>query len=57
MKGIGTLNWGGTLIIGAPLLAAMMLVMMSFMRGLRSLTGLRKDDLMNPGRTVRRVVE
>ena len=57
VKGIGTLNWGGTLIIGAPLLAAMMLVMMSFMRGLRSLTGLRKDDLMNPGRTVRRVVE
>ena len=57
VKGIGTLNWGGTLIIGAPLLAAMMLVMMRFIRGLRQITGLHKEDYMNPGRTVRRVIE
>ena len=57
VKGIGTLNWAGTLIIGAPLLLAMMVVMVAFMRGVYQLTGLRKDDLMGPGRTVRRIIE
>ncbi|MDB6074520.1 MAG: yciB [Verrucomicrobiaceae bacterium] len=57
VKGIGTLNWGGTLIIGAPLLLAMIVVLAGFMRGLYRLTGLHKDDLMGPGRTVRRMVE
>ncbi|MDB6137997.1 MAG: transporter [Verrucomicrobiaceae bacterium] len=57
VKGMGTLNWGGTLIIGIPMLVAMMVVMFSFMRGVFRLTGLHKDDLMGPGRTVRRIVE
>ena len=56
VKAIGTLNWGGTLIIGVPLLVAMMIVLMRFMRGVHQLTGLEKDDLMNSGRTVRRQV-
>jgi hypothetical protein len=54
VKAIGTLNWGGTLIIGVPLLAAMMIVLMRFVRGIYRLTGLDKEDLMGPGRTVRR---
>jgi hypothetical protein len=57
VKGIGTLNWAGTIIIGAPMLLAMMVVMVGFMRGVYRLTGLHKDDLMGPGRTVRRVIE
>ncbi len=57
VKGIGTLNWGGTLIIGIPMLIAMMVVLVGFMRGVYRLTGLHKDDLMGPGRTVRRVIE
>jgi hypothetical protein len=56
VKAIGTLNWGGTLIIGVPLLIAMMVVMVRFMRGIQRLTGLEKDDLMNAGQTVRRQV-
>jgi hypothetical protein len=56
VKAIGTLNWGGTLIIGVPLMAAMMVVLMRFMRGIYALTGLEKDDIMGPGRTVRRQV-
>lgn len=57
VKGMGTLNWGGTLIIGAPMLLSMMVVLVGFMRGVYRLTGLHKDDLMGPGRTVRRMVE
>ena len=56
VKAIGTLNWGGTLIIGVPLLITMMVVMVRFMRGIQRLTGLEKDDLMNAGQTVRRQV-
>ena len=56
VKGIGILNWGGMLIIGAPMLLAMMVVMVGFMRGVYRLTGLQKADLMGPGRTVRRMV-
>ena len=56
VKAIGTLNWGGTVIIGVPLIAAMMIVLMRFMRGIYALTGLEKDDIMGAGRTVRRQV-
>ena len=57
VKGIGTLNWGGSLIIGVPMLLCMMVVMVAFMRGVYRLTGLQKADLMGPGRTVRRIIE
>lgn len=56
VKAIGTLNWGGTIIIGVPLLFAMMVVMVRFMRGIQRLTGLEKEDLLNAGQTVRRQV-
>jgi hypothetical protein len=56
VKAIGTLNWGGTIIIGVPLLLAMFVVMLRFMRGVHGLTGLEKDDFMGGGRTVRRQV-
>jgi hypothetical protein len=56
VKAIGTLNWSGTLIIGVPLLIAMMVVMVRFLRGIQQLTGLEKDDLLNAGQTVRRRV-
>lgn len=56
VKALGTLNWAGTLFIGLPLMAAMMIVLMRFLRGVFALTGLEKDDLMGPGQTVRRVV-
>lgn len=56
VKAIGTLNWSSTLIIGAPMLGAIMLVLIRFLRGIYALTGLEKDDLIGPGRTVRREV-
>jgi len=56
VKAIGTLNWGGTIIIGVPLLVAMMVVMVRFLRGIQRLTGLEKEDLLNAGQTVRRQV-
>lgn len=56
VKALGTLNWAGTLLIGIPLMIAMMVVLLRFMRGVFAITGLEKDDLMGPGRTVRRQV-
>lgn len=56
VKAIGTLNWAGTLVIGLPMMAAMMVVLMRFLRGVFAITGLEKDDLMGPGQTVRRQV-
>lgn len=54
VQAIGTLNWAGFIIIGVPLFAAMLLVMVWFLRAIQRLTGLDKDDLLNPGTTVRR---
>ena len=56
VKGIGTLNWAGFIIIGVPLFAVMFVVLVWFLRAVQKLTGLDRDDLMNPGRTVRRRV-
>ncbi len=56
VQAIGTLNWGGTIIISIPLMVIMMLVLMRFLRGIQQLTGLERDDLMNQGKTVRRQV-
>ena len=56
VKALGTLNWSGMLVIGLPMMGAMMLVLMKFLRGVQLLTGLDKDDLLNPGTTVRRQV-
>jgi hypothetical protein len=34
----------------------MLLVMIRFLREIQKITGLERDDLLNPGRTVRRTV-
>ena len=56
VKSIGTLNWAGFVIIGVPLLGIMFVVLMWFLRAVHRLTGLDRDDLMNPGKTVRKTV-
>lgn len=56
VKSIGTLNWAGFLVIGIPLFGIMFIVLVWFLRALQRLTGLDRDDLMNPGKTVRRHV-
>lgn len=56
VKGIGTLNWAGFIVIGVPLLGIMFVVLAWFLRAVQRLTGLERDDLMNPGKTVRRRV-
>lgn len=57
VRGIGTLNWAGFLVIGVPLLGVMLVVLVWFIRSVQRLTGLERDDLMNPGRTVRKQVK
>ena len=57
VKGVGTLNWAGFIIIGVPLFAVMFIVLVWFLRALQKLTGLDRDDLMNPGKTVKRTVQ
>jgi len=56
VKGIGTLNWASNVIIGLMLMAIMLLVFLWLLKQITSLTGLEKNDLLNPGRTVRRQV-
>lgn len=53
---LSKLNWAGMLVIGVPMMGAMLVVMTRFLRGLERLTGLERADLMNPGQTVRRQV-
>ena len=56
VKGMGTLNWAGTVVIGVPLLVIMMVVFVWLINRIQKITGLERDDLMNPGKTVRRQV-
>ncbi len=56
VKSIGTLNWAGFIVIGVPLFGIMFIVLVWFLRAVQRLTGLDRDDLMNPGKTVRRQV-
>jgi len=53
---LSKLNWGGMLVIGIPMLGAMMFIMLRFFRQLATLTGLEREDILNPGQTVRRRV-
>ena len=53
VKGIGTLNWAGLVVLGVPLMLIMLAVFMWLMRRIVAITGLEKADLMNAGRTVR----
>ncbi len=56
VKALGTLNWAGTVVIGLPLLVIMMVVFMWLLNRIQRITGLERDDLLNPGKTVRRQV-
>jgi len=56
VKAIGRLNWVGFIIIGIPLLAITIVLLIWLLHRICSLTGLEREDLMNPGRTVRRQV-
>ena len=56
IKAIGRQNWVGFLVIGVPMMAALMLLMFWMLGRIQKLTGLDRADLMSPGQTVRRNV-
>ena len=55
-QAIGRQNWVGFIVIGVPMMGAMMALLFWMLGRLQALTGLERDDLMNPGSTVRRQV-
>ena len=55
-QAIGRQTWVGFFVIGVPMLGATMALLFWMLRKLQTLTGLERDDLMNPGTTVRRQV-
>lgn len=55
-RAIGRLNWVSFIVIGIPLVAATMALLFWMLRGITTLTGLERDDIMSEGRTVRRQV-
>lgn len=55
-QAIGRQNWVGFIVIGVPMMGAMMGLLFWMLGRLQKLTGLERDDLMNPGTTVRRQV-
>ena len=56
MKGMAKLNWMGMIVISVPIMAVMLVVFFRLLKQLTRITGLDRDDLMNPGTTVRRQV-
>ncbi len=56
IQAIGRQNWVGFLVIGVPMMAALMLLMFWMLGRIQKLTGLDRADLMSPGHTVRRNV-
>ena len=56
VKGIAKLNWVSMIVIGVPMMAVMLVVFVWLLRQIQRITGLDRDDLLNPGRTVRRTV-
>jgi uncharacterized membrane protein YhdT len=52
-QAIGRQNWVGFIVIGVPMMAVTMALLLWMLRRLQGLTGLQRDDLMNPGATVR----
>lgn len=52
-QAIGRQNWVGFIVIGVPMMAVTMTLLFWMLRRLQALTGLERDDLMNPGATVR----
>jgi hypothetical protein len=56
VKGLAKLNWVSTVVLGVPMMAVMLIVFIWLLRQIQRITGLQRDDLLNPGRTVRRKV-
>lgn len=56
VKGLSTLNWMSMVVIGVPMMLIMMGVFFHLLRGIEEITKLERDDLLNPGKTVRRQV-
>jgi hypothetical protein len=56
VKGLGKLNWVSAVVLGLPMMAVMLVVFIWLLRQIQRITGLERDDLLNPGRTVRRQV-
>jgi hypothetical protein len=55
-QAIGRQNWVGFIVIGVPMLAVTMALLFWLLRRIQGITGLERDDLMNPGTTVRRKI-
>ena len=43
---IGSITWWGFLIIGVPILAALIFIMINLIRRLGKLTGLTRDEIL-----------
>lgn len=56
VKGLSKLNWMSMIVIGIPMTVIMMMVFFQFLKGAQTITQLEKDDLLNPGQTVRRKI-
>lgn len=55
-QAIGRQNWVGFIVIGLPMMAVTVGLLLWVLRRVQQITGLERDDLLNPGRTVRRQV-
>ena len=47
VKGISTINWVSTIVLGVPLMVVMLAVFVWLLRRMQQITGLRKDELMH----------
>jgi hypothetical protein len=56
VKGLAKLNWVSALVLGVPMMGVMLFVFLWLLRQIQQITGLERDDLLNPGKTVRRQV-
>jgi hypothetical protein len=46
VEALGTITWVGYVVIGLPMMAAMVVILLRFMRGITALTGLSSDEFM-----------
>ncbi len=46
VEALGTITWVGYLVIGLPMMGAMIVILLKFMKGLSVLTGLSSDEFM-----------
>ncbi len=56
LKGIANLNWMSLVVIGVPMMVVMLAVFFRLLKQIQKITGLERDDLLNPGVTARRQV-